>query len=478
MGTAMAFVPGCDHDMFVSYAHLDNQGESAWVTALVRHLDTEVRQRLGTKDLRIWIDHDLDGNRPLTPESIQVIQRSETLLVIMSPSYLSSEWCARERNAFLRFARDCVSEGRIFIVRCRDTDPKATPREFGELVGFKFWTADPEAGGATRPLGVPDSKERAYLANVINLSDRLARTLKEITAIRKAGARSALSLATEHVFLARSTDDMETRGEELVGYLTQAGLGILPATWYPEEDEHGFRTAMEADLARCSVFVQLLSRLPGRKAAFAPGLRYPAIQFGIARDAGKPILQWRDSADDPKAVADEAHRALLERAWACGFEEFKRAVVEAVRPKPALVRPRPRNVTVFVNADRDDLELAHKLSELLAKQGVECYWPILEGSPEKVRQDLEENLKCCDGLVLIYGASEPSWIRDQLRQGRKILSQREQALAALAIYLGPPPEKKDLAVAMPELITLDGRAGVNPDILRGFVERLASKPDP
>jgi hypothetical protein len=98
----MAFIAGCDHDVFVSYAHLDNQGESARVTTLVRHLDTDVPQRLGTKDLRIWIDHNLDGNRQLNPEVMRVIQRSAILLVVMSPSYLSSEWCARESNAFLK----------------------------------------------------------------------------------------------------------------------------------------------------------------------------------------------------------------------------------------------------------------------------------------------------------------------------------------------------------------------------------------
>ena len=116
--------------------------------------------------------------------------------------------------------------------------------------------------------------------------------------------------------------------------------------------------------------------------------------------------------------------------------------------------------------------MAQELSERLAREGVESYWPILEGSPEQVRQDLEDNLKACDGLVLIYGATEPSWVRDQLRQGRKILSQRERALAALAIYLGPPEQKKELAVALPHLITLDGRAGLTQQTVRQFVARL------
>ena len=185
---------------------------------------------------------------------------------------------------------------------------------------------------------------------------------------------------------------METREEELVGYLTQAGLSILPESWYPEASEHAFRAAMQADLNRCAVFVQLLSRSPGRRAGFSAGQRYPAIQHDIASGSGTPILQWRDPDDNPAAITDETHRTLVEGARACGFEEFKRAVVEAARRKPDLPRTRPPNVTVFVNADRGDLDTARQLSELLAKQGVECYWPLLEGSPEKVRQDWAQSL--------------------------------------------------------------------------------------
>src|SRR5215472_1457043 len=467
----MAYVPGYDHDVFVSYAHLDNQGDGAWVTNLVRHLDTEIGPRLGTKDLQIWIDRELDGNHPLTPEIMQVIRRSATILLIMSPSYIASEWCARERNAFLGFARDCVSEGRIFIVHCRDVDRQFQPPEFADLIGFRFWTRDNDAGGVIRPLGLTDLKEPAYFGGVINLADKLAQKLKEIRTART-GAPLSASAEAEHIFLARSTDDMETREAELVGHLTQAGLRILPDTWYREDNEQEFRAALQADLQRCSVFVQLLGRLPGRRARFAEGRRFPAIQHDIAKGVGKPILQWRDLADDPATIEDEAHRALLEGARAGGFEEFKRAVVEASRRKVQAPKPRGANVAVFVNADRGDLEIARNLSALLAQQGVECYWPIADGSPEKVRQDLEENLKACDGLVLIYGATEPSWVRDQLRQGRKILGQRDRPLAGLAICLGPPPEKLELAVALPELITLDGRDGVTPQMLRPFVERL------
>jgi hypothetical protein len=471
----MAYVPDCDHDLFVSYAHLDNEGESAWVSTLVRLLATETRQRLGTKDLSIWIDEQLDGNHPLTPEILQAVRRSATLLIVMSPSYVASEWCARERNAFLSLAQDCVATGRIFIVGYRDTDRTAIPREFGDLKGYKFWAQDPAAGGVTRPLGLTDGKEAGYLNGLFNLSDNLARKLKEMRAARTSPTEPGPSRSAEYVFVARSTEDLEPREEELIGYLTQAGLSILPETWYPDDNEHAFEAAMKADVGRSAVFVQLLSKWPGRRTRFAGGRRFPVVQHNIARAAGALILQWRDLADDPASVTDEEHRELLDGARANGFEEFKRSVAEAARRKPRQPRHRPANVAVFVNADRDDLGMARELSELLAREGVECYWPIMGGSPEKVRQDLEENLKACDGLILIYGATEPSWVRDQLRQGRKILSQRERELSALAIYLGPPPQKQELAVALPHLVTLDGRAGITPQTLHQFVARLTQE---
>jgi hypothetical protein len=474
----MTYVPGYDHDVFVSYAHLDNQGELAWVTNLVRHLETEASQRLGSKDLRIWIDHDLDGNHPLTPEIMQAIRRSATVLLVVSPSYVASEWCARERNAFLGVARDCVSEGRVFIVRCREVDRQSQPPEFCDLLGFKFWTHDADAGGVMRPLGLTGQKEPAYFTAVINLADKLSQKLKEIRAARMADAPVSVPPPSEHVFIARSAGDMETREEELYGHLTQAGLRVLPETWYREDNEQEFRAAMQADLQRCSVFVQLLGKGAGRRARFAEGRRFPTIQHDIAREVGKPILQWRELADDPATIEDEAHRALLEGARAGGFEEFKRAVVEATRCKVQTPKPRKANAAVFVNADRTDLEIAKNLSKLLQQQGVWAWLPTEEVSPEKVRQDLEENLKACDGLVWIYGATEVSWVRHQLLQSRKILGQRDQPPAGLAVCYGPPPEKKlELAVAVPEMIILDGRDGVTPQTLRPFVERLMPRPE-
>jgi hypothetical protein len=55
-------------------------------------------------------------------------------------------------------------------------------------------------------------------------------------------------------------------------------------------------------------------------------------------------------------------------------------------------------------------------------------------------------------------------------------SQRERPLAALALCVGPPPDKDELGFKLPRLITLDCRNGLKADALRRFVEQLSPGP--
>ena len=478
----MAYVPGWEHDVFLSYAHLDNvpitPGEMGWADELAEKLQTELKQRLGTKDFRLWIDNSLDGNHPITPDIMTAISRSATLLVIMSPSYLNSEWCRRERTAFLNLIGDRVAAGSVFVEIARNVNLNDVPAEFADLQGFQFWIDDKEAS-TDRPLGMLDRTEKGYINKILQLSHELGTHLARLRSNAGREVKPILPVAQSPdgpcVFIARSTEDLEEKEEELKGYLSQAKINVLPQTWYSETDKATFEAAMRRDLARCKVFAQLLSSSRGREFPFDPPIRPPRLQYDIAVASGIAVRQWRDRQLDVATVRDSDHRALLECAQASGFEEFKRAVLDEALRVPA---PRPvasPNVMVFVNADSSDRQLAEAVGKALMEQDVECYWPLASGSPEAVRRDLEENLGNCDGVLLIYGASGASWVRNQLRQGRKIISQRQRPLAALAVYEGPPPsEKEDLAVAIPNLIRLDCRNGFAPSAIKPFIDSLRS----
>jgi hypothetical protein len=480
----MAVVPGFEHDMFVSYAHQDNEPavghQTGWVKTLVLELEREVRRRLGRKEFDYWMDYKIDENRPLSDEIVNAVQKSATFLVVMSPTYLNSTWCRRERNKFLQALSGRVERGDIFIVEQLPIDHDKYPPEFGNPKSFKFWVADPMTDIA-RPvdIGVGAGSELAeqYSTSVVNLSVKIAKHIdlliksqlepKQATAIRK-GMESAPC-----VYVARTSEDLEDREEELKAYLDQMGVRVLPETRYPPNAIE-FEKAMLEDIARSKVYVQLLSEFRGRKVDFAPGHRYASYQHEIAARGGKPMLLWRDRGLDISTVEDADHRALLEKAMACGIEEFKRAVADEARRPPPTLPPKYPKVMVFVDNEAADRELARSVGKALYDlTGAFVFYPLPSGTPEQVRTDLEEKLRDCNGLLLIYGKTSADWIQRQLLLSWKAIAQRDRPLNALAVYQGPPPDDKgDVGVEFPDLMTLDCRRGIDLTTLKKFVDTL------
>src|SRR6266581_2806584 len=113
---------GHRHDIFVSYAHVDDQvvpgATKGWVTALIDGLKVNLAQTIGRADaFSLWMDVALAGNKPLTPEIVENLRNSAVLLLVLSPGYLASTWCIREKNAFLDTVRTWPNAGsRAFVV--------------------------------------------------------------------------------------------------------------------------------------------------------------------------------------------------------------------------------------------------------------------------------------------------------------------------------------------------------------------------
>jgi hypothetical protein len=109
----MAFIPGYEHDVFVSYAHVDDQPfidaaaglerSSGWVSTLVRHLKNELAQKIGRSDaLSVWFDsNNLRGNHKLIDEIAARLERAAIFVAILSP-VISPRNGARTRRTCLR----------------------------------------------------------------------------------------------------------------------------------------------------------------------------------------------------------------------------------------------------------------------------------------------------------------------------------------------------------------------------------------
>ena len=472
-----------EHDIFVSYAHVDNTvvpgTDQGWVTSLAVSISETLKQTLGRFDVKVWMDYRLSGNEPLTEQLLEAVRRSLTLLVIQSPGYVNSSWCNRERNAFLAEVQRRKSS--VFVVERRPIEPGKRPAEFRDLRGYKFWAADP-LGRSLRLFGhpTPQATDREYYSVVNDICRDLAAELEPEPSLDLPGCEHPpqLGLSRKKIFLAEVTDDLISRRDEIKRYLSQVpavDIEVVPTSYYPLQPDE-FCEAVRSDLEGCDLFIQLLSSVPGRPVPGRP-YGYAKLQFDLASEAGKQMLQWRSPDIDLETVTDPVHREFLQgkTVWAEALEDFKKALEDKLTPSN-IAEPDEKisGKFIFVNRGKSDEEIAKKVHDFLFEKKHNVVLPIDTNNNIAVRQDLESSLSYCDGMIIIYGRTTVDWVRQQLLQCRKAFAARDRTLKALALYECPPVPKERPNVSLQGMRVVNGNGGGLDGALKQFLSDLAA----
>lgn len=180
-----------------------------WSGAFKKELEREFRlNRKFRNTLRVFLDEDdhpdqgLDPLAPLSDEITNQVGASALMLALMSPDYLDSKWCTRERDTWLhrQTALDLPGKGRIAVVRILPTDGEwpgpLKDDEGNQLVGFRFHAAIDDTAEA-RPLGWLDipgpftsDARRAVIGLVGHLSAKLDELKAKLDERRRAKAEA------------------------------------------------------------------------------------------------------------------------------------------------------------------------------------------------------------------------------------------------------------------------------------------------
>jgi hypothetical protein len=268
------------------------------------------------------------------------------------------------------------------------------------------------------------------------------------------------------------TDDLEFRRLEVRRYLEQQGAAVLPEASYPL-GRADFEAALDADLLRRGLFVQLLGPTPGKRPPDAPE-GYGWLQLEHARRRGMRVLQWRSPDFDPAAIESAGHRELLEleTVQATSLEAFKRAVAAALVPPPPPPPPRPTGdrPLVFINTEPRHRAIAAEIRASIGDRAAFAE-PLYEGLAEEVRIDFEQNLIDCDAMVMVY-ADNAGWARAQLRAFHKLASRRERAVRAIPVIDAPPEQKPELGFYLPEIVMIASRRGIGAEALAQLSQSL------
>ena len=449
----MPIASGFRHDLFVSYAHVDDAPsagcERGFVSQFVSDLIAEVGRKLGAA-LDVWWDrHALAGNTPVTPEIVQAASGAAGIVVLVSPAYLRSEWCRRERSTFLEALRRRAEAGAAFVVAIEGLARERVPEEFQDLVGYQFWKPLDD-GHTTRPLRVDFEADREpYYDRLCQLVQNVADHLDGL-ARQRAGPPPPLppqpTAKPPQLVLAEVTDDLLHQREDVKAYLEQLGFVVLPRRRYSRDDLELHRRQLREDLAQARLFVQLLGPLAGDRSDEPKGMAW--MRWTTAQDAlpAERIVQWRDPQLDPAGVADTDAQTLLRlpTVRSCGLPELKRAVAELLQQPPHSPAP-PMPKCVFVNADLLDRGFAGEISRWLADQGYIVLEPPSASDPAEWREEWETNLRLCQSLMLVFGHTRPSWITQQVLQSMKVIAQRSEPIELLSVCVAPPPSESDKA---------------------------------
>lgn len=141
-------------DAFISYAHLDNveliEGRKGWVTNLHRALEIRVAQLLG-KSPEIWRDPKLQGNDAFGETLMERLRSVASLISVVSPRYVKSEWARKEIAEFWKAAEaqggvHFRNKARIFKVLKTPVPPELQPPQLGSMLGYQFFNTDPDTG--------------------------------------------------------------------------------------------------------------------------------------------------------------------------------------------------------------------------------------------------------------------------------------------------------------------------------------------
>jgi hypothetical protein len=455
----MAYIQEFKNDVFVSYAHADNEPDPVgvcWVNQFVRHLEVELRRRLGgTQDLKFYFDKTSLRSNDHLQVLVQNARTSAAFVAIISPSYTARTWTRDELAAFSSSAGEPDRLFALEVLPINEHD--GIPEQIAHLHRMKFWWTEPpsDVPYTVTPTAPPDNR---YITRLQDLAECLRTQLRGMANAQGERLRSpsieARATNPSTVLLAQTTDDLDEDREQVRRYLNQYGVRVLPDGIYPQGGLE-FADAFRRDLKKSNLFVHLLGPLPSRQPPDLPG-SYGQFQYQTAKAAGLPTLLWHRPDFDFTAVTHHDRSLLSEpTVLAMGLEAFKAEIVRSSQPQPAPDNRVKADPFFFINADSTDIKLANALNAEFKRHNCTVAMRASKGSAAAINRDLEDNIVQSDAMILVYGNAEQTWVRSQLRLYNRLKPQRPRPLGALAIYKCPPKPKPTIDMAIPEAREID-----------------------
>ncbi len=465
----MAFVPGFEHDIFISYAHLNDpvgeDGAARWVTRFHARLEAALRQLAG-KPLVIWRDLNLERNQEFDKTIKTAVESSALFLTVNSLVYQASPYCQDEIKWFNDTAQADgygVSVGdrrRLFHLLLNNIPFNEWHAAFAGTTGYDFFEIKPG-----KQVALPcDQGSKHFQTRLDDLVIDLFTTLQEFK--RQAAKKAPLPPAPQpvrqsvivpaesfSVFLADVSPELRrTVRKRLTRELQDKGVTIAPAVPPPMHlTPHDEKARAEMEAAQ--LCIHLFDDEPGNEIEGEDGVFYPQRQTELGLQLQRPQLIWTSPALDWQKISDLPHRAFLEglrdgtreRANYNFVTTTQAADLASVILDRLAELKRAANATqpssaLLLDTHLKDEEYALTLRRLLTEGRVRSVINQWEDGPGASAETWAMLLRHMRRMLIVCGNVEMSWVLGRVGQALELANAETLPLKVGVYYAASQPK--------------------------------------
>ena len=489
-----------EHDIFISYAHIDNlvieAEQEGWIDHFHRALKVRLAQLRGEQP-RIWRDRKLQGNDYFSDTILEQFPKVALLVSVLSPRYLKSEWCLRELQHFYAAANQTMGvriadKSRIFKVIKTDVPHEKHPDILQPLIGYAFY----EVNDAGRPrefspiFGV-ESRNK-YLAKLEDLAYDICKTLDALETAQSVAPSTSMSAtsqadkatlpadkatpqADKQIYLAEAPIGLEDERDHIRRDLELKGYQVLPSEPLPD-DPSEFSQAVQDYLQTSQVSVHLITHQPAAGGSYAEVFQQMAFarsqeQIQLAAQAAKDRpdfsrILWLPPTDQP---LDDYLQTLQDDPdfLSTGLEDLKTFIQDRI-DRPVAPTVTNGSLKLLLDCDEEDINAPEiePLYEFLNQQ-FEVELPDYEAGGLAASETL---LRQCDAVLIYYGHASGLWLKRRLLALKKTFYGRLRPLQAQAVYVANPHKH-----ATADILVIQGVGQFTPTVLEPFLAQVAQR---
>ena len=502
----MAYIPGYEYDIFISYVHDDNEseikGHEGWVDKFHRYLNVKLTKH--DKKIKIWWDsRNLDKADMFDDAIKDAIEKSALMICLIGRRYNKSDYCLKELDWFKKKSEkenvDLSFKSRVLPVLLSNIPFKEWPHQGTSGFQFHDGKTEEDYGDALNE----DQEGKEYGLRMKELRNSIVKLfnefLKEEESVNSAKIQSENITAENEnsftVFVGAVTDALEDRRDGIISKLKSEGYNVISNDIIPESIEN-YREGISKMLDQSDLAIHLLDEFPGNKINGDATLRCIQKEVEFSMESEVPQIIWLSDETDIEAVKNELHRNFLgqiEKATLSdkGYEflrvnegeiyinvtDYIGRLEELKTEDSEEVEEGGNNsIKVLLDTHIDDFKQAFKLKKLLSKNNIDLIFNPEDGDPIENLNSIYKYIKESKKFIFLYGNKHnKQWVDIRVNNTLKKLQDFSRFSQDIFIYMTPPLKQPDtIAISGHPLVKVLNHSDVD-EIDENFVKELVQQ---